>query len=158
MAFELTVQYGNPITKMKQLLEAELLGQGISVEIWPGFEPRDWGGGFLPIKLVNLPNEYLFGLNQVVQISGFEVNFTDCYAHLRSAMGRPIAELILTCHAAAALAVISNGVYHDLQAGEAIPANKAVARAKQEVLAYVPFLDRRAKVQHPFTKWSDYIQ
>jgi hypothetical protein len=158
MAFELTVEYESPITELKPRLEAELLTQGISVEICPGFTPDKWRGGFLPMKLLNLPDHYLFGLGRLVQISGFEVSFTDSSAHFRSAMGRPIAELILLCHSAAALAVISNGVYHDPQTGEAIPANKAVARAKQEILAYVPYLDERARTQHPFTQWSDYTQ
>ncbi len=156
MSFELVVEYRQPIANMKVGLEAELLAQGLQVEICPGFSPAEWGGGFLPVKLMRLPGEYLFGLPQVVQISGFEADFTDVSAHLRTAMGRTIAELILQCHSAAALAVLSKGVYHDVQTSEAVPPDKAVARAKLEVFAYAPYLDDQAKTQHPFTLWSDY--
>jgi hypothetical protein len=156
MSFELAVEYRQPIADVKAGLEAELMAQGIHVEVCPSFSPADWSGGFLPIKLTRLPDEYLLGLPQVVQVSGFEATFSDISAHLRTTMGRTIAELILQCHSAAALAVLSKGVYHDLQTSEAVPADSAVARARQEVFAYVPHLNDEAKTQHPFTQWRDY--
>lgn len=113
-------------------------------------------GGFLPIKLASFPDKYLFGLPKVVQISGFEVSFGPRSAHFRTAMGRPLAALIVQCFGAATLAVITNGAYHDLQTGESFEGASAIHRADWEIMAYEPYIDDLARAQQKFTKWSDY--
>jgi hypothetical protein len=66
------------------------------------------------MKLIAMPDKYLFGLPKVIQISGFEVDFGPESAHFRTAMGRTIAELILQYYGAACLAVVTKGVYRGL--------------------------------------------
>jgi hypothetical protein len=156
MAFELVVEMKTSVKDLRQRWQDEISSHGLSVEILPSFTPNTWQGGFLPIKLVAIPDKYLFGLPKVVQISGFEVSFGPQSAHFRSAMGRPLAELILQCYGAASLAVITNGGYHDPQTGESFEGASAIGRADWEIRAYEPYIDHRARAQHEFTKWSDY--
>ena len=156
MAFELVVEMKTSVKNLRQRWQDGINSHGFSVEIMPSFDPDTWQGGFLPVKLIALPDKYLFGLPKVVQISGFEVSFGPESAHFRSAMGRPLAELILQCYGAASLAVISNGVYHDPQTGESFEGASAINRADWEIMAYVPYIDHHARAQHEFTKWSDY--
>ncbi len=158
MAFELTVEFGNRPLDLRDEWTTHFADQGIRLEIRPGFEFQTWSGGFLPMKLESLPQEYLFGLQNVVQISGFEVYFGEDSARFRSAMMRPIAELILQCFGAATLCIITNGTYHDPQTGEAIKADGVIERAKQEIQAYRPYIDEHSKIQHEFTEWADYQQ
>lgn len=156
MAFELVIEMKTSVTNLRQQWQEEINSHGFSVEILPSLDPDTWQGGFLPIKLVAMPDKYLFGLPKVVQISGFEVSFGPESAHFRSAMGRPVAELILQCYGAASLAVITDGVYHDLQTGESFEGPSAIKRADWEITAYEPYIDQHARAQHEFTKWSDY--
>jgi hypothetical protein len=156
MAFELVVEMKTSVKSLRQRWQEEINSHGFSSEILPSFDPDRWQGGFLPIKLVAMPDKYLFGLPKVVQISGFEVSFGPGSAHFRSAMGRPLAELILKCYGAASLAVITNGVYHDPQTGESFEGASALTRADREIMAYEPNIDHHARAQHEFTKWSDY--
>jgi hypothetical protein len=156
MAFELVVDMKTSVKNLRQRWQEEINSHGFSVEILPSFDPATWQGGYLPIKLVSMPDKYLFGLPKVVQISGFEVSLGPESAHFRSAMGRPLAELILQCYGAASLAAVSNGVYHDPQTGESFEGASAINRADWEIMAYVPYIDHRARTQHEFTKWSDY--
>jgi hypothetical protein len=156
VAFELVVEMKMSVKHLRQRWQEEINSHGFTVEILPAFDPVEWQGGFLPIKLVAMPDKYLFGLPQIVQISGFEVSFGRESAHFRSAMGRTLAELILQCYGAASLAVITNGVYHDPQAGESFEGVSAIKRAEWEIMAYVPYIDQHARAQHEFTDWSDY--
>jgi len=71
-------------------------------------------------------------------------------------MGRTVAELILQCHGAACLAIVTRGVYYDPQTGKSFEGTAAIQRADQEIMAYQPYIDERARVQHEFTQWSDY--
>lgn len=156
MAFELVVEMKTGVKNLRQRWEEAINLHGFSVEILPSFDPVMWQGGFLPIKLIAMPDRYQFGLPKVVQISGFEVSFGTESAHLRSAMGRPLAELILQCYGAASLAVITDGVYHDLQTGESFEGVSAIERADWEIMAYEPYIDQHARAQHEFTNWADY--
>jgi hypothetical protein len=158
MAFDLIVEIKISVKNLRQRWQDEINSHGFSIEILPSFEPDNWQGGFLPIKLVAMPDKYLFGLPKVIQISGFEVSFGSESAHFRSAMGRPLAELILQCYGAASLAVITNGVYHDPQTGESLVCASAIERADCEIMAYEPYIDEHARAQHEFTKWSDYAR
>jgi hypothetical protein len=54
------------------------------------------------------------------------------------------------------LAVITDGVYHDPQAGESFEGVSAIKRADWEIMAYEPYIDQHARTQHEFTDWSDY--
>ena len=156
MAFELVVEMRTRLKILRQHWQEEINSHGFSVEILPSFDPATWQGGFLPIKLVSMPDKYLFGLPKVVQISGFEVSFGPESAHFRSAMGWPLAELILQCYGAASLAVITAGLYHDPQTGESFEGASAIDRADWEIMAYEPYIDHHARAQHEFTNWSDY--
>ena len=110
MAFELVVEMKSSVKNLRQRWQEEINCHGFSVEILPSFDPATWQGGFLPIKLVSMPDKYLFGLAKVVQISGFEVSFGAESAHFRSAMGVPLAELILQCYGAASDARANGGL------------------------------------------------
>ena len=156
MAFELVVEIRKRVSNLRHRWQEEINSYGFSVEILPRFEPDTWQGGFLPIKLVAMPDKYLFGLPKVIQVSGFEVSFTPVSAHFRSAAGRPLAEVILQCYGAACLAVISDGAFHDLQTNESFEGDSAIARADWEIMEYEPYIDEHARVQHEFTNWSDY--
>jgi hypothetical protein len=158
MSFDLVVEMTNTtsLPSLRQQWQAELVSHGFVVELLPSFHPGTWHGGFLPIKLISLPEKYLFGLPSIVQISGFEVSFAPSSAHFRSASGRPIAELALQCYGAATLAVITDGAYHDVQTNESYDSKSAIAQAHREIMDYQPFLDSYAKMQHPFTTWSDF--
>jgi hypothetical protein len=156
VAFELVVEMKANVKNLRQRWQAEINSHGFSVEILPSFDPDTWKGGFLPIKLVSMPDKYLFGLPKVVQISGFEVSLVSESAHFRSAMGRPLAELILQCYGAASLAVITGGIYHDPQTGESFEGASAINRADWEIMAYEPYIDHHARAQHEFINWSDY--
>jgi hypothetical protein len=156
MAFELVVEMKTRVKNLRQHWQEEINSHGFCVEILPSFDPETWQGGFLPIKLVSMPDKYLFGLPRVVQISGFEVSFGPESAYFRSAMGRSLAELILQCFGAASLALITNGIYHDPQTGESFEGAPALNRADGEIMAYEPYIDDDARAQHEFTKWSDY--
>ena len=157
MSFELTVAYDSQPDDLKAKWEEELKKLGIIVEICPDFDSSNWQGGFLPMKLVKLPEQYHFGLTEVIQVSGFEVDFTDVSAHFRTSMGRTIAELILQCTCAGTLAVITGGTYFDPQTGNSFEGSEAIARAHQEILDHEPYLDNYSKTQHTFSDWSDYM-
>jgi hypothetical protein len=156
MAFELVVEMKNVVKGLRHSWQQEFSSHGFCIEIHPSFVVDEWKGGFLPIKLVSMPEKYLFGLPKVIQISGFEVSFGSKSAHFRSAMGRPLAELIIQCYCAASLAVITDGVYHDPQTGESFDGVSAIARADWEIMAYEPYIDENARAQHEFTTWDDY--
>lgn len=154
MAFELIVEMRTPVRDLRARWQLELLAHGLHVEIFPGLEPDTWQGGFLPFKLEPLPDRYRFDMLGVVQLSGFEVDFSPGVAHFRSAAGRSIAELVLTCYGAACLAIITGGAYHDPQTGEAFEGRAAIDRAHWEILAYEPYMKHHARIQHPFIGWD----
>jgi len=155
MSFELVVEINSEVKNLRKRWQDEINSHGFSIEIDPTFKEAEWEG-FLPIKVTSLPDKYLFGLPNVVQISGFEVDLTPDAAMIRTAMGRTLAELILQCYGAATLAVITDGLYHDPQTGESFEGAAAIERADWEIRQYVPYIDEHARVQHPFTDWSDY--
>lgn len=156
MAFELAVEIRSAVSNLRQRWQDEINSHGFEVEIFPSFDPDNWKGGFLPIKIATMPDKYLFGLPDVNQISGFEVSIYPKSAHFRTAMGRTIAELIMQCYGAASLTVITNGVYRDPQTGESFEGHAAITQADREIMAYEPYIDDYARAQHPFTIWSDY--
>jgi hypothetical protein len=156
MAFELVVEMRSRGNKVRQRWQKEINSHGFAVEILPSFDPDTWKGGFLPFKLVRMPDKYLFGLLKVIQVSGFEVSFGPESAHFRSAMRRPLAELILQCYGAASLAVITNSVYHDAQTGGSFEGASAITQADREIMDYEPYIDQHARAHHAFTRWSDY--
>jgi hypothetical protein len=156
MSFNLVVEMKIRVNNLREHWQQEINSHGFSVEILPAFDPDTWQGGFLPIKLVAMPDKYLFRLPKVVQIAGFEVDFRTESAVLRTATGRTLADLILQCFGAASLAIITDGVYHDPQTGESFKGPSAIARADWEMKAYVPYIDQRARTQHEFTCWADY--
>ena len=51
----------------------------------------------------------------------------------------------------------TSGVYHDPQTGESFEGDSALARAKQEIMDYEPYLDWHVRIQHKFIQWSDYL-
>lgn len=155
MSFELVVEMKSGVKNLRQRWQDEINSHDFSVEILPSFDPAIWRGGFLPIKLTALPDKYMFGLPKVIQIAGFEVDFGPESGHFRTAAGRTIAELILQCYGAACLAVITNGVYHDLQTGDSFEGASAIQRADWEIMEYQPYIDHDARAQHAFTQWSD---
>ena len=154
MAFELIVSLPPDTSDLVPRLESQLQQTGIVAEIYPSFDLATWGGGCVPIRLCSLPTRYLFGLAQVEQIVAIEFYRGNCEVTLRTAMGRTIAELILQCHLAAALAVITGGKLFDPQEGEEFTGQAAVNRADFEIARYE--LDVAARVQHRFTRWEDY--
>jgi hypothetical protein len=156
MSFELVVKMRSGVKNLRERWQDEINSHGFVVEILPSFDPATWQGGFLPIKLVALPDKYLFGLPKITQIAGFEVSFGPEWAHFRTAMRRTLAELILQCYGAACLAVSTDGVYHDPQTGESFEGASAIQRADWEIMAYQPYIDQYARAQHAFTQWSDY--
>ena len=156
MSFELIVEMKSGVKNLRERWQDEINSHGFGVEILPRFDPASWQGGFLPIKLTAMPEKYLFGLPKMTQLSGFEIRFGPQSAHLRTAMGRTLAELILQCYGAACLAVITNGVYHDPQTGESFEGVSAIQRADWEIMAYQPYIDQNAQAQHAFTMWADY--
>ena len=154
MGFELGVEMKSGVKDLRQRWQDEINSHGFSVELHPSFDVASWRGGFLPIKLTEMPDRYLFGLPRVIQASGFEIKFYPHSAFLRTAAGRTIAELVLQCYGAACLAVITNGVYHDMQTGESFTGQSAIQRADWEIMAYQ--LDQDARTQHAFNQWSGY--
>lgn len=156
MAFELFVTCETIPANLAEVWEKELSAKGIVVEVLPGFLPSEWAGGFLPIKLIELPESYRFRLPSIVQISGFEVGFTLNSAHFRTAMGRTIAELILQCSCTAILAAITGGMYIDPQTDKIYEGERALKRAHDEIMEYEPYMDDASRTQHGFTRWSDY--
>ena len=156
MSFDLVVNMKDPVRELRDAWQRAINAQGFEVEILPGFDPDDWGGGFLPIKLVSQPTEFLFGLPQIVQVSGFEVGFSPNEARFRTASSRTISELTLQCYGAATLAELTNGTYFDPQEGATFSGESAIQRARAEVLGYEPYLDAKARRQHRFTDWKDY--
>jgi hypothetical protein len=156
MAFEIAVEYESIPQNLREDWENAFHDIGITLEIWPGFSPNTWNGGLLPIKLVKLPEKYLFGLENVVQMSGFEVDFDSKSAHFRTATGRTIAALILQCYGAALFANIGNGQYYDVQTDESFMGDDAIQRAHDEIMAYLPYMDKCARMQYAFTNWPNY--
>jgi len=150
MAFELSAA-------LSKSIENEFAKLGIKLEICPGFELESWEGGFLPIRLIELPQEYLFNLPQLIQISGFELYYDQGHASSRTTMGRTIAELILQCYFTAILTLLSEGTYIDPQTGDTYEGREALKRAHEEIMEYEEFLDESSKKQHPFTRWEDYL-
>ena len=157
MAFELSVALTKSLENEKQNIENEFSKLGFKLELCPDFELKTWEGGFLPIKLIELPQQYLFNLSQIIQISGFELYYEDQHASLRTAMGRTIAELILQCYFAAIMTYLSEGTYIDPQTGNAFEGKDALKRAHEEIMEYEEFIDDSSKKQHTFTKWGDYL-
>jgi hypothetical protein len=87
-------------------------------------------------------------------ISGFEVEFDGHVAYFCSAMGRTSTEFALLCLCAAELACMTDGVYQDLQAGNAHRGEDARNAALAEIQGLLGFGGRGLLAQHPFTSWA----
>lgn len=81
MSFELTVEMRSGVKDLRQRWQDEINSHGFCIEILPSFNTGSWEGGFLPIKMSAMPDKYLFGLPNVIQISGFELDFGSTTAH-----------------------------------------------------------------------------
>jgi hypothetical protein len=154
MSYDLAVSMPSRPDKLGQLWEREFVSLGFDVEIYPGFDPRTWRGGFLPFQVTKAPRE-LIGVDlDVPVISGFEIEFEIESAHLRTAMGRTTTEFALQCFGAAILAKLSGGEYIDDQNGIVCePANAFVA-AEKEVRYYLSTAGAKELAKHPFPGWA----
>lgn len=56
MSFELVVEMKADVNNLRQRWQDEINSRGFSVEILPSFDPASWRGGFLPIKLIAMPD------------------------------------------------------------------------------------------------------
>ena len=93
MSYDLVVSMPSRPDKLRQSLEREFFALGFDVEVYPGFDPQTWKGGFLPFRVTKAPCE-LIGIDfDVPVISGFEIEFETESAHLRTAYGRTTTEL-----------------------------------------------------------------
>lgn len=155
MAFELSLYCDENVpSDLRQRWPEMLSAHGIECEIHPEFSPEEWGGGFLPFKVISMPAELIDGALMSPAISGFEVDFDGKYVHFRSAMGRTATEFALLCLCAAELAAATNGEYHDPQSGESYHGNAARQAALSEIKATLDFEGAATRTQYPFEGWQ----
>ena len=134
---------------------AHLRRHGVEVEIYPSFDVGTWQGGFLPMKVLAMPLEYIGCALQSPALSGFEVDFGPKRASFRSPACRTTTEFSLLSLSAAAIAEITGGRLEipeaDLPPSELDPFLEAIDLLKSFV-AESTEEDRR---QSPFEKWLD---
>ena len=155
MGFDLTVSTPSRPADLKTLWEREYAVLGFDIEIYPGFSPDSWTGGFLPFRVAAAP-ELCIGITLAEPaLSGFEILFTTDSAHLWTGRGRTTTEFALQCLGAATLAQLCGGEYLDDQKGLQCSGPEAMDVAKKEIAA---FLSQARKVQalvsHPFPGWE----
>ena len=67
MGFELVVEMKTGAKDLRQRWQEEINLHGFSIEILPTFDAVTWQGGFLPIKLIAMPDKYL--LNRLLTLT-----------------------------------------------------------------------------------------
>ena len=155
MGFDLTVFTPHRPADIKTLWERKYAALGFEVEIYPGFSPDSWAGGFLPFRVAAAPELYLGLALGEPAVSGFELLFTADSAHLWTGVGRTTTEFALQCVGAATLAQICEGEYHDDQSGACYSGPEAVGVAKKEIASFLPLAQKaRALISHPFPGWE----
>jgi hypothetical protein len=155
---------------------------GLLVEVFPGFSPARWKGGFLPFKLgvarASFSTADRYGDGAV--LAGFEVDFqsespadleelateappevASVYrksrhsAYLSTSMGKTVADLRLQCFAAATLAIASGGVVSDGQQGKDFVGEAAIQNAAREADEHEAHADNpRDWDLTPFPGWG----
>lgn len=133
----------------------ELRKVGVEIDVYPNFTPSAWEGGFLPMKVLAIPAEYIGCALLYPALSGFEVSFDQRTAWFRSPAGRTTIEFALQCLCAAAVVkitgghiVLSNG---DITRSDQDPIQEAV-RAAKDFAAESTESDRRQEV---FERWLE---
>lgn len=154
MAFELIVACSDGMpADLRDQWSASLTKHGIKCEIHPEFSSDNWGGGFLPFKVDEIPSDLIDADLRSPAISGFEIDFKGNTAFFRSAMGRTTTEFALLCLCAAELVIMTAGEWHDPQSGASHTADNALQAAFDEIkvtLAHPGAADRN---QHSFEGW-----
>ncbi len=105
------------VNNLRQRWQDEINSQGFTVEIFSEFDRATGKEAIYPSSSSRCPTSICFGLAKVIQISGFEVDFERSPA-IPKCNGRPLAEFDPSVLRRGSLAVITNGVYYDLQTGE----------------------------------------
>ncbi|MEU7904892.1 hypothetical protein [Actinoplanes sp. NPDC049118] len=153
MGFDLVVVTKQRPADLVPRWEEALAGQGLQVEICPGFSLTSWSG-FLPFRLESAPSS-LLGMDLAAPIvTGFElqihrreVTFTTRYPTLA-------AEFVMQCLGAATLAALTGGTYEDPQQGERYSGPDALDAALAEISGFLASAKSSAFVQHPFPGWA----
>jgi hypothetical protein len=155
MAFELSVKCADPVPPdLGALRERALRERGIILEVHPEFDPSDWEGGFLPMKVAAIPSSLIGTRLKPPSLSGFEVYFAVPEVSFRSAMGRTSTEFALMCICAGLLAFISRGTYFDPQSGIEADGRTAVDAAISAIRDYLKHAPKDEFRQYPWTKWT----
>lgn len=156
-----------------------LIQQGLECEFFPGFSFQSWSGGFFPVCLKVLssssfPQIHRYGNSPI--LSGFELSIlkltrktvphglardltkrlvTGFQATFYTASGRSVADLRLQCLAAATLANIFDGFYHDPQQGKIFQGAQALREAHQEAESFENSpLPEASWILRPFPGWE----
>jgi hypothetical protein len=155
MSFDLEVisPVGFP-ADLGQKICAQLVYRGVEVEIYPSFQSSTWEGGFLPMKVLAMPQEYIGCLVRAPALSGFEVDFADHTASFRSPASRTTTEFALLCLSAAAMAKITGGRF-DVP-GEGLPASRKdpFEEAIELLKSFVSESTESDFRQYPFERWD----
>lgn len=154
MSFGLSVSYSAIGPNIRRLWEDGFNSVGFGLEIWPEFQPAEWNGGFLPIRLAKAPFDLIGVRLEEPIISGFEVWFCDGSAEFHSPMGRSISEFALLCLGAATLANLSDGRYIDRQNGIICGGVEAIRAAEAEVRDFVATARPKHLVSMRFPGWD----
>ena len=155
MGFDLTVSTPARPANLKELWEREFAAIGFEVEIYPGFSPDSWDGGFLPFRVVAAPEEYIGLKLSETALSGFEIDFSPDSAWIHTSMGRTTTEFALQCLGAALLAKLCGGEYFDGQNGLECAGVNALEAVKKEIAAYLPHARKHGGLtSYPFPGWE----
>lgn len=137
------------------LLRERLRRHGVEVEVYPSFEVATWGGGFLPMKVLAMPAEFIGGALQSPALSGFEVDFRATTACFRSPASRTTTEFALLNLSAAAIAEITGGRLEMPEAGITSSENDPFDEAVDIVRGFVSESSEEDRRQYPFERWLD---
>ena len=91
LSFTITSSSGFPADLASQV-SGLLRGVGAEIEIYPRFSPATWEGGFLPIKVLSLPEQLAGLLRSSPVLSGAEIDFDEGVASLRSPASRSVVD------------------------------------------------------------------
>jgi len=181
MSFSLTVfapAFPDPIVSPWREALSE---HGLVVQIWPGFQPSQWTGGFLPFSVEVRPNSFpaanRYGTASL--LAGFEIHFHDTdpddmeklvaeehgdistilrtarsEATLMTSRGRSALDLRLQSFAAATLATVAKGLVLDAQQGRCFRGLEAIANAKRESDRFDAQSDPNDYYIAPFPGWT----
>jgi len=154
MSFQLFVDYHKLPDALSSRWETAFAQEGFQVEIFPGFEPRSWCGGLLPIRILQAPRELMGYTLPGEGIAGFDVSVDDTSAWFRSPMGRCTAEFALQCVGAATLARVTEGKVQDPQSGREATYAQAMELARDEIRRFLGSVHLGACHHQPFPGWG----